>query len=84
MKVNFKFDDLIVKMPNLDIETIKIKIKTTTNISIDNKHEQKLHDKISTIGYDNFKGASVLANIYSLVNINNIDLFYLKKILSRK
>ena len=79
MKVNFKFDDLIVKMSNLDIETINIKIKTTKNISIDNKHEQKLHDKISIIGYDNFKGASVLANIYSLVNINNMIYFIWKR-----
>ena len=82
MKDNFKFTDLIVKMPNLEIDPINIKIRTTENISIDNQHEKKLHDKISIIGYDNFKGASVLANIYSLVNINNIDLFYLKKILN--
>ena len=82
MKTSYKFEDLIVKVPNTKIFPISINIKTTNETSIDNIEEKKLHDKIDIIGYEKFKAASILANIYSLININNTDLFHLKKVLN--
>ena len=80
-KINnkFKYSDLIIKLPSLKPENINMDIKTIINTNINNKHEENLHNKIEKIGYDKFKGVSVLVNPYSLINLNNVDLGYLKK-----
>ena len=75
----FTFEDLIIRLPSINIETINLDFKTITNTKIIDKDEQILEHMIDDMGYKNFKAASVLVNPYSFVNLNNVDLNFLKR-----
>ena len=82
MNKNFIFEDLIVKLPQLDNEKINLNLKTMTNDKILDKNENRLDKMIDEIGFRFFKGASILANPYSSINLNKVDLSYYNRFIS--